>query len=95
MLTQEQKRFLFGLAHSIDPVVLIGKNGLTEAVLKEVDTALKSHELIKIRIASGEKEDRQTMFESICKTLQAHPVKLVGKIIVIYRRADKPKIALP
>ncbi len=95
MLTQEQKRFLAGLAHSIDPVVLIGKNGLTDAVLKETDAALKSHELIKIRVASGEKEDRQAILESVCKQLTAHPVKLVGKILVVYRRAEKPKIVLP
>ena len=95
MLSPAQKRFLSAKAHSLDPVVTIGRNGLTKSVQDEVDTALKSHELIKIRILSAEREERETMLETVCAALHAHPVGHVGKILVVYRRAEKPGLILP
>ena len=95
MLTPQQKRFLTAKAHDLDPVVIIGKNGLTAAVIAEIDCALKSHELVKIRFQSGEKEDREAALEIVSRELSAHPVKHIGKMLVVYRRAEKPKIALP
>ncbi|HQT27380.1 MAG TPA: YhbY family RNA-binding protein, partial [Burkholderiales bacterium] len=73
----------------------IGKNGLTRSVIAEIDTALKSHELIKIRMLSGERAEREEALHSICTELSAHAVKHVGKILVIYRRAEKPTLVLP
>ncbi|NNM82021.1 MAG: ribosome assembly RNA-binding protein YhbY [Burkholderiales bacterium] len=95
MLTPQQKKFLSEKAHSLEPVVLIGKNGLTPAVLKEIDVALKSHELVKIRFQGGEKEEREEALGQICSELSAHPVKHIGKMLVVYRAAEKPKIVLP
>lgn len=95
MLNPAQKRFLAGHAHSLHPVVIIGKNGLSQSVLNEIDTALKSHELIKIRMLSAEKAEREAALDSICAELSAHPVKHVGKILIVYRRAEKPVLVLP
>ena len=95
MLNPAQKRFLSAKAHSLSAVVIIGRNGLTSSVINEIDTALKSHELIKIRVASGEKDEREAMLEALCAALHADPVRHVGKILVVYRRAEKPLLVLP
>ena len=94
-LTPAQRQHLKGLAHSLSPVVIIGEKGLTEAVLKESERALKAHELIKIKAGSDEKETRNQWLEQICQALDASPVQLIGKTLVIYRAAEKPVIQLP
>jgi RNA-binding protein len=94
-LTPAQRQYLKGLAHSLSPVILIGEKGLTEAVLKETERALKAHELIKIKAGSDEKETRSQWLERICAELDASPVQQIGKILVIYRAAEKPAIQLP
>jgi len=94
-LTSTQRQYLKGLAHTLSPVVLIGEKGLTEAVLKEAERALAAHELIKIKAGSGEKETRSQWLEQICQALGAAPVQQIGKILVIYRAAEKPGIQLP
>ncbi len=94
-LTPAQRQHLKGLAHSLSPVVIIGEKGLTEAVLKESERALKAHELIKIKAGSDEKETRSQWLEQICQALDASPVQLIGKTLVIYRAAEKPVIQLP
>jgi RNA-binding protein len=94
-LTPAQRQYLKGLAHSLSPVVIIGEKGLSDAVLKEIDRALKAHELIKIKAGSDEKETRLQWQEEICCQLAATAVQSIGKILVIYRPADKPAIQLP
>jgi RNA-binding protein len=94
-LTAAQQQYLKGLAHPLSPVIIIGDKGLTEAVLKETERALKAHELIKIRAGSDEKETRTQWLERICEALDASPVQQIGKILVIYRPAEKPAIQLP
>jgi len=94
-LTPTQKQHLKGLAHTLSPVVIIGEKGLTEAVLKETDGALKAHELIKIKAGSDEKETRAQWLEKICHDLDATAVQQIGKILVIYRPAGEPVIQLP
>ena len=94
-LTPAQRQHLKGLAHSRQPVVMIGSNGLTPAVLKEIELALVAHELIKIKAASDEPDTRRNWLEEICATSGAAPVQQIGKVLVIYRAADKPRIVLP
>lgn len=94
-LTPAQKQHLKGLAHPLSPVVIIGGKGLTDAVLKETDGALKVHELIKIKAGSDEKETRSQWLEKICHELDATAVQQIGKILVIYRPAEEPVIQLP
>lgn len=94
-LTAAQRQYLKGLAHPLSPVIIIGDKGLTEAVLKETERALKAHELIKIRAGSDEKETRAQWLERICEALDASPVQQIGKILVVYRPAEEPAIQLP
>lgn len=94
-LTPAQRQFLKGLAHSRHPVVMIGNQGLTPAVLKEVDQALRAHELIKIRAGSDEAGARGAWLEEICRATGAAPVQRIGKVLVIYRAAANPAITLP
>jgi RNA-binding protein len=94
-LTPAQRQFLKGLAHTRQPVVMIGNQGLTAAVLKEVDHALSAHELIKIKAASNDLDTRRAWLAEICAATGAAPVQQIGKVLVIYRAAAKPVIALP
>lgn len=94
-LTPAQRQYLKGLAHPLSPVVIIGEKGLSEAVVKETDRALKAHELIKIKAGSADKETRAHWMEKICGELGACPVQQIGKILLIYRPAEKPHIQLP
>lgn len=94
-LTAAQRQHLRSLAHTRQPVVMIGNNGLSASVLKEIELALNAHELIKIKAASNELETRRTWMTEICAGTGASPVQQIGKILVIYRAASKPVIALP
>ena len=94
-LTPAQRQYLKGLAHSRQPVVMIGNQGLTAAVLKEIERGLDAHELIKIKAASDEPDTRRAWLEEICASTGAAPVQQIGKILVIYRAAGKPVIVLP
>lgn len=76
---------LKALSHSLKPVVWIGAGGLSEAVLRELDQALKSHELIKIKVSNDEREAREALLEQICGRLGAAPIHHIGRMLVIYR----------
>ena len=67
-------------------MVLVGDKGLTEAVLKEIEVHLKSHELIKVRAATADRDEREAMLRSICDELNAQAVQHIGKMLVIYRK---------
>jgi len=94
-LTPAQRQHLKSLAHSRQPVVMIGSNGLTPAVIKEIDLALNAHELIKIKAASDEPDIRRAWLEEIAAATGAAAVQQIGKVLVIYRAANKPVIVLP
>ncbi len=94
-LTPVQRQHLKSLAHSHQPVVMIGSNGLTPAVLQEIERALNAHELIKIKAASDKPDTRRAWLEEIVAATGAAPVQQIGKMLVIYRAADKPVIVLP
>jgi len=72
-------------AHHLDPVVMIGNEGLTPAVKKEVDAALKAHGLIKIRVHGDDREQREAMFRSLAEELEAAPIQHIGKLLVLWR----------
>lgn len=84
-LSAAQRRELRAQAHALNPVVIISQNGLTDAVLKEIDVSLKAHELIKIRVVGDSREARDAYLASICEQLQAAPVQQIGKLLVVYR----------
>lgn len=92
-LTPIERRALRAAAHHLNPVVSIAGNGLTPNVLKEIDTALKAHELIKIRVYGDDRDQRQQWLTEICDTLDCAPVQLIGKLLVVYR--EKPEAETP
>lgn len=85
MLTRSFLKTLAAKAHQLNPVVLIGANGLTPQVQNEIDIALNAHELIKIRVNAGTREERQNMIDQIVEQQQAVIVQQIGHILVIYR----------
>jgi putative YhbY family RNA-binding protein len=90
-LTSAQVRELRARAHGLDPVVSIAENGLSESVLKEIDTCLKAHELIKIRVYGDSRENRLGYLATICQELGAAAVQHIGKLLVVYREnPEKP-----
>lgn len=84
-LTSQQRSALRAAAHPLHPVVLIGDRGLTAAVLEEIDRTLAAHELIKIRVAGAERDERDAMLAEICETLSCAAVHHLGKTLIIYR----------
>jgi RNA-binding protein len=91
ILTPTERRGLRAQAHHLNPIIMIGEAGLTPAVLKEIDIALKSHELIKVRVLGDDRERRNRVDEEICAALGASPVQQIGKMLVLYRqRPEEP-----
>jgi putative YhbY family RNA-binding protein len=84
-LTPPQRRALKARAHPLSPVVIVGEAGLTPAVLQEIEVHLKSHELIKIRAAAGDRAAREALGDAVCRALGASPVQHIGKVLVLYR----------
>jgi RNA-binding protein len=84
-LTPAQRREHRANAHHLNPVVLVGAEGLTAAVSKETDAALKAHGLIKLRVFSDERDTREAMLAQLCDELGAAPVQHIGKLLVLWR----------
>ena len=84
-LTPAQRKDKRADAHHLDPVVMIGSDGLTPAVQKEVDAALNAHGLIKVRVFSDERATRETIFKTLAEALSAAPIQHIGKLLVLWR----------
>jgi RNA-binding protein len=84
-LTPTERSALRADAHVLNPIVIIGEAGLTEAVLKEIDNGLDAHGLIKVRVFGDDREARIGMYETICERLRASPIQHIGKLLVVYR----------
>ena len=85
ILTPAQRKDKRADAHHLDPVVMIGGDGLTPAVVKETDAALKAHGLIKVRVLGDDREAREAMFAQLCDELSAAPIQHIGKLLVLWR----------
>ncbi|PKG39356.1 ribosome assembly RNA-binding protein YhbY [Psychromonas sp. Urea-02u-13] len=94
-LSNKQKKHLKGLAHSLKPVVLLGQNGLTEGVLAEIENALSFHELIKVKIATDDREMKQLIIDAIVRETEAINVAKIGHTVVLYRQSEEKKVDLP
>jgi len=84
-LTPAERRALRSRAHHLHPVVMIGEAGLTPPVLHEIDVALRSHELIKVRVLGEDRERRGRLGEEICAALGAAEIQSIGKMVVLFR----------
>lgn len=84
-LTPAQRKEYRALAHHLDPVVMIGSDGLTEAVQREIDGALKAHGLIKVRVFGDDRAAREALFVRLADELNAAPIQHIGKLLVLWR----------
>ena len=84
-LTPAQRKVHRAEAHHLDPVVMIGGDGLTAAVKKETDAALNAHGLIKVRVFSDDRTAREAMFQALADELDAAPIQHIGKLLVLWR----------
>lgn len=91
-LTISERKEHRAQAHHLSPVVMIGNDGLTPAVKKETDAALKAHGLIKIRVFGDDRAQREAMFQELADELNAAPIQHIGKLLVLWRpQPDKER----
>ena len=92
-LTPAQRKVHRADAHHLDPIVMIGGDGLTPAVKKEADAALKAHGLIKIRVFSDDRAAREAMLAQLADELDAAPIQHIGKLLVLWRpKVEKERV---
>ena len=91
-LTPAERKVHRAEAHHLDPIVMVGGDGLTPAVKKEADAALKAHGLIKVRVFSDDRLARDAMLRELAEELDAAPIQHIGKLLVLWRPIPpKPK----
>ena len=96
MLTGKQKRFLRSQAHHLSPIFQVGKGGVNEHMLKQIQEALEVRELIKISILQNCEDDKQEVAQALAKGTKAELVQLIGLTVVLYRASkNNKKIELP
>lgn len=93
-VSSDQRAELRSQAHALKPVVLVGAEGLTDAVLTEIKVHLGAHQLIKIRVFGDERDERIAIYEQICDTLNAAPIQHIGKLLVIWKPEDAQPAAV-
>lgn len=95
-LSGKQRRHLRALAHSLDPVVRIGHGGLSRGLFAEIDGALETHELIKVKLGSESPVEPEQAGPEIARETRSEVAQIIGRTLVVYRRrAKNPKIRLP
>lgn len=95
-LNNTQKKFLRQSAHHLKPVIWVGQHGITESVINEIEQTLERHELIKIKLRVGEREERDAGIKEICDKTSAENIQRIGNILTLYKRnEEKPVIKLP
>lgn len=94
-LTGKQARFLRGLGHKLQPVVMIGRQEISDDVVTAVDEALQAHELIKIKLQEGCLTDRRVVAEELAAQTGAAVAQVLGRTILLYRPSEKELIQLP
>lgn len=95
MLNNRQKRHLKTLAHASRPMVIIGANGLTEAVMQEIEYTLRHHELLKVRVNAADRTERGQIITQITIQAGAELVQQIGHVVLLFRRnPEAPRISL-
>jgi len=95
-LTGKQRRRLRALGHHLDPVLQVGQDGVSNAVVGQADAQLDAHELIKVKIGESSPQDRHEAADMLAARTQAQVAQVLGRTVLLYRqRKDKPQIVLP
>lgn len=90
---QERKR-LRQIGHSLNPVIMLGGQGLTESVIEETHRALNDHELIKVKVAGEDREARADAIDALAKTTHSEVVQKIGKVALLYKKAPQQNAKL-
>ncbi|HIE40376.1 MAG TPA: ribosome assembly RNA-binding protein YhbY [Thiomicrorhabdus sp.] len=94
-LSNNQKKYLRGIAHGLNPMITIGTNGVTESLMEELESTLTHHEILKIKIALTDRDKRQEITQHILEETGALLVQSVGKTCIIYRQNEETELPLP
>lgn len=94
-LSQAQKKAFRSIGHHLSPVVTVSENGVSEGVLAELSRALNDHELIKVKLALPERDDRSAMLETLLEASGAERIQTIGKMALLYRHnpSANPKLS--
>ena len=96
MLTSKQKSFLRSEAHHLQPIFQIGKSGLTDTIIKQIEEALEARELIKVSVLQNCEQDKEEIADVLSEQAGLEIVQIIGKTIVLYKKStEKKKIVLP
>lgn len=95
MLKGKERSYLKSLSNTLEPILIIGKNGVTDNVIKQLDDALEARELIKIKLLDNSGLDAKEVANDVAKILKAEFVQSIGSKFTIYRKAKEPKINIP
>ena len=95
MITGKQRSYLKKLTHTMEPSVYVGKSGLTENVLKEMDAYLEAHELLKVKLQDGCPTDVREAADMAAEQLKAEFVQAIDRKFSLYRQSEKRRIELP
>ncbi|HEY2747536.1 MAG TPA: ribosome assembly RNA-binding protein YhbY [Polyangia bacterium] len=96
MLSGKQRRFLRAMGHHKDPIVQVGKDGISEGLLSALDVALDTHELVKVKLGDSAGADRRALGAAIAEAAGGELVQVLGRTVLVYRRRKKdPEIVLP
>jgi RNA-binding protein len=91
-----QRRYLRGLTHGLNPVVMVAERGLAPSVMNEVEIALAHHELIKVRVSVGDRDARDALIAELLASTGAELIHKIGNVVSIYRRnPEQQRIELP
>ncbi len=89
-LSNAEKKSLRAIGHTLNPIVIIAQNGLSENIRLELERALKEHELIKVKLAIPDREAKKALTDTICADFSAECVQSIGHVVLLYRAARKP-----
>ncbi len=87
-LSIHERKRLRQIGHVLNPVVMIGGQGLTDAVIEETLRALNDHELIKVKVAGEDREARTAVIDAIVEATGAEAVQKIGKIVLLYKKSS-------
>ena len=94
-LTESQCKHLRGLGHHLKPLVLVGSDGLSVGVVAEINSSLDHHELIKVRVRSSGRKERDELIAELARRSFAQLIQRIGNVALIYRASEKPTIVIP
>lgn len=95
MISSKQRAYLRGLANRMQPIFQVGKNGVEDALLNQLNDALKKRELIKLKVLGNSGLTAREVSEIICEEISCEGIQAIGNIVVLYKKAKKTQIELP